>query len=67
MKVKDIIKKAHLYPGQAVTVNNVTTAETYKTKNRYSFEHEKVGSAAILNLKVNSFDVSADGLTIWAE
>ena len=67
MKVKDLVKKAHLYKGQSITVRDATTCTTYRSKDRYSFEHESTEKETIWDLRVNSFEVNADGLTIWAQ
>lgn len=67
MKVKELVKKVHLYAGQRITVNNYATGKTYRTDDRYGFSIGSDEAEAMYNLKVNSFDVCADGLKIWAE
>ena len=67
MKVRELMNKAHLFDGQHVKLNDVTNQETYITVDRYAFELGSDVVERLLDMKVNSFNVSADGLTIWAE
>ena len=67
MKVRELMNKAHLINGQHTKLNDVTNQETYVTVDRYAFELGSDAVEKLLNMKVNSFSVSNDGLTIWAE
>ena len=67
MKVGDLIKKAHLYGEQKIKVNDRSTAQTITTKDRNCFELDSDEVQRLLKLKVNSYEVNAAGLTVWAE
>lgn len=67
MKVRELMNKAHLFNGQRTKLNDVTNAKTYVTVDRYAFELGSDLTERLLNMRVNSFNVSANGLTIWAE
>lgn len=67
MKVRELMNKAHLIKGQRTKLNDVTNQETYITIDRYTFELGSDVVEKLLNMKVNSFSVNNDGLTIWAE
>lgn len=67
MKVRELVKKVHLIDGQRIAVNNYTTGKTYRTTDRYGFNIDSKAAEEMYNWKVNSFDVCADGLKIWAE
>lgn len=67
MKVKDLITKAHLFGSQKITLSDRSTAQTLTTSDRYYFDVDSEEAERIFKLKVNSFEVGADGIKIWAE
>ena len=67
MKVRELMKHAHLINGQKTKLNDHSTDKTFVTVDRYSFDVGSDEVDRLLNLKVNSFDVSGFGLTIHAE
>lgn len=67
MKVKELMRKVHLYGEQRIMVNDLCTQQTITTKDRYCFELDSDEVERIFNLKVNSFEVNEKGLRIWAE
>ena len=67
MKVGELIKKAHLYTEQKITIRDYSTMKTFVTLDRYCFEFDPEEVERICKLRVNSFDVSEQGITIHAE
>lgn len=67
MKVGELIKKVHLYKGQGITLIDHSTATTFKTCGRYTFDKDSDEIERLMKLKVNTFDVNEDGLRIYAE
>lgn len=67
MKVKELLNKAHLLAGQKTTLEDHSTATKYVSIDRYCFGLTHKETVRLLNLKVNGFFVSDDGLKIWAE
>ncbi len=67
MKVRELMRHSHLIQGQKTKLNDYSTAKTFITVDRYCFDIDSNEVERLLNLKVNSFDVSEFGLTIHAE
>lgn len=67
MKVKELIAKAHLYGEQKVKIRDHSTATTFITRDRYTFALEAEEVERILKLKVNTFEITKEGLLINAE
>lgn len=67
MKVRELMNKVWLLNGQHTKLNDVTNQQTYVTVDRYAFELGSDVVERLLNMKVNSFQATAEGITIWAE
>lgn len=64
MKVKELMKVAHLYDGQETIVKDVETKEIFRTNGRYDFD--KSVEDRVLDMKVNTFNISDSVLLIYA-
>ncbi len=64
MKVKELMKVAHLYDGQETIVKDVETEEIFRTNGRYDFD--KSVEDRVLDMKVNTFNISDSVLLIYA-
>ena len=64
MKVKELMKVAHLYDGQKTVVKDVETNEIFRTNGRYDFD--KSVEDMVLDMKVNTFTISDSALLIYA-
>lgn len=70
MVVRGIIKHVHLYPGQNITIYDVTNRNNkvkYFTSDRCKFEWEYETFTYLMDLKVNSFRCDDSGIEIYAE
>ena len=67
MKVGELIRRALLYGDQQIEVRDFSTKQTFLTKHRFAFELDSEEVARIINLKVNTFEISDRGITINAE
>ena len=67
MKVRELISKAHLFSGQKIKLNDMSTGQTFITKDRYAFDIDSEEVDRLLCLRVNTFNVNNTGLIIWAK
>ena len=67
MKVKELMKHAHLFGDQKTTLHDYSTQRTFTTQDRYAFGLDATEVERLLTLKVNTFRTSDKGLEIFAE